>query len=382
MAKRDYYEVLGVPRNASIDEIKKAYRKLAMKYHPDRNPGNKEAEEKFKEATEAYTVLADPEKRRQYDQYGFAGVDGMFSGRENPFEGFSGFEDIFSGFEDIFSSFFGGGFGSSTRYKKRVKKGSDLLYTLDISLADAVEGKKVDITFERLEPCDRCHGTGSASGGGRSICPECGGIGQIRRSQGFFSISTTCPRCRGSGEVINNPCFACSGTGLVMKRVTKTIKIPPGIDSGKRIIIRGEGNAGEDGAPYGDLHIKFNIKPHPYFIRQGDDLLTQIPISFTQAVLGGEINVETIDGKMVKVKIPAGCENGKVLRIKNVGMPKLENPSVRGDMYIKLVIDVPKSLTREERRILEQFRDIHGENPKPQPVRISEKESKIDDIFF
>jgi len=383
MTKRDYYEVLGVSKTASLDEIKKAYRKLAMQYHPDRNPGDKRAEEKFKEATEAYTVLADPEKRKQYDQFGFAGVDGMFSGGQNPFSGgFSGFSDIFSDFEDIFSSFFGGGFGSSSGRERRGRRGRDIVYNLEISLSGAVEGKKVDITFDRMTPCEKCNGSGSSSGTGRTACPACGGTGQIRRSQGFFSIATPCPKCNGTGEVVKNPCLSCSGTGAVLKKVTKTIKVPQGIDNGKMIIIRGEGHAGENGAPAGDLHIKFRIKPHPYFLREGDDLIAEIPISFTQAVLGAEINIDTIDGKTIKLKIPAGCENGKVLRVKNVGMPKLDSPLIRGDMYIRVFIDVPKSLTREERRILEQFRELHGENPKPTPMKISNKNSRMEDIFF
>lgn len=384
MAKRDYYEVLGISKTATVEEIKKAYRKLAMQYHPDRNPGNKEAEEKFKEATEAYTILADAEKRKQYDQFGFAGVEGMFSGGQNPFSGggFNGFEDIFSGFEDIFSSFFGSGFGSSGRYQKRARRGSDLLYNMEITLNDAVQGKKVDITFDKLSSCEKCHGSGSSSGSGRTACPNCGGAGQVRRSQGFFSIATTCARCSGTGEIINNPCSSCGGRGLVSKKVTKTIKVPPGIDNGKRIIIRGEGNSGEQGSQAGDLHIKFFVKQHLYFVREENDLVTEIPISYTQAVLGSEINVDTIDGKTIKLKIPAGCENGKVLRIKHEGMPKLESPTVRGDLYIRVFIDIPKALNKEEKKILENFKAVHGENQKPTPSKISNKNSKMEDFFY
>jgi len=379
--RRDLYEVLGVNKNASIDEIKKAYRKLAMQYHPDRNPGNKEAEEKFKEATEAYTILSDPEKRARYDQFGFAGVEGMGANGGNPFHGanFTDFEDIFNGFEDlsdIFSSFFGGGFGRTKT--KRPKRGNDRLYNLEISLEDAFFGKKVELTFEKQEVCDTCKGSGSKSGSGKKRCPECGGSGQIRRSQGFFSISTPCPRCNGSGDVIDDPCPVCRGRGVVIKRVTENIKIPPGIDSGKRIIIKGKGDAAENGGIPGDLHIKIRVKPHEYYHREGDNLIMAIPISFTQAILGDEISVNTIDGKTIKIKIPQGCENGKILRIKGAGMPNIDIPERKGDLFIKVEIEIPKHISKEERRILEEYRRVHGENQKPQPKKIDiEKENSF-----
>ena len=373
--RRDLYEVLGVSKSASIEEIKKAYRKLAMQYHPDRNPGNKEAEEKFKEATEAYTILSDPEKRQRYDQFGFAGIEGMYS---NPYEGnpfqnanFSDFEDIFNGFEDlsdIFSSFFGGGFSSRN---KKTKRGNDRLYNLEITLEDAFFGKKVELTFERQETCEVCKGTGSRSGSGKRRCPECGGSGQIRRSQGFFSIATPCPRCNGSGDVIDDPCPACRGRGIVIKKITEEIKIPPGIDTGKRIIIKGKGDAAEKGGIPGDLHIKIRVKPHDYYHRDGDNLVMVIPISFTQAILGDEISIPTIDGKTIKLRIPAGCENEKILRIKGAGMPNIEIPERRGDLYVKVEIDIPKHLTKDERRILEEFRRIHGEESRPNPKKIN-----------
>lgn len=373
MAKRDYYEVLGLSKSASGDEIKKAYRKLAMKYHPDKNPNDKVAEEKFKEATEAYTVLADDSKRSRYDQFGFAGVEGMGAGGGSPFEGFSGggFEDIFSGFEDIFSSFFGGGFGGSSRRGSRSRRGSDLLYTLDLPLEDAAYGKKVDITFDKLDKCHVCKGSGSKSGNGSRRCPECGGSGQIRRSQGFFSVASPCPRCHGSGEVIENPCGNCGGRGVERTKATKNIKIPPGIDNGKRIIIRGEGEAGENGAPAGDLHIKFRVKPHDYFLREDNNLIIEIPISYTQAVLGDEISIKTLDHKIIKLKIPSGCENGKVLRVKNAGVPFLENPDRKGDLYIKVTIEVPQKVSREEKKILEEFKKVHKENKEPTPKKIN-----------
>ncbi len=381
MAKRDYYEVLGLSKSANLDDVKKSYRKLAMQYHPDKNPGDKVAEEKFKEATEAYTILSDDEKRKRYDQFGFAGVEGM--GARNPFQdgGFREYEEAFSGFEDIFSSFFGGGFGRGGG-GRRQRKGSDLLYNIDIDLEDAAYGKKVDITYERQMPCESCNGKGSKSGGGKKICPDCGGSGQLRRSQGLFSISTPCQRCSGSGEIIENPCPSCRGKGIVSKKISKNIKIPPGIDSGKRIIIRGEGDFGENGTEPGDLHIKFRVRQHDYFYRDGDNLIIIVPISFTQAVLGDEINIITLDNKTIKLKIPSGCENGKVLRIKGAGVPSLENPEHKGDMYIKVEIDIPKSLNKEEKRILEEFRKIHGENQKPTPKKITPTHQDGFDSFF
>lgn len=379
MAKRDYYEVLGVSKTSSVDDIKKAYRKLAMQHHPDKNPGNKDAEDKFKEATEAYTVLSDDDKRKRYDQFGFAGVEGMGGG--NPFQGggFSGFDEAFSGFEDIFTSFFGGRSGGGNR---RQKRGSDLLYNLDISLEDAAYGKRVDIVYERQMPCDACNGKGSKGGGGRKLCPDCGGSGQIRRSQGLFSISSPCPRCNGTGEIIENPCYICRGTGLSSKRVTKNIKIPPGIDNGKRIVIKGEGDYGENGTDPGDLHIKFKVRPHEYFYRDDNNLIIIVPISFTQASLGDEINIMTLDNKIIKLKIPAGCENGKILRVKGAGVPILENPEQKGDLYIKVDIEIPKHLNKEEKRILEEYRKVHGENQKPTPRKIgSNQNENFENIF-
>lgn len=370
--RRDLYEVLGVSKNASLDEIKKAYRKLAMQYHPDRNPGNKEAVEKFKEATEAYTILADKEKREKYDRFGFAGVEGMYGnyGNSSHFYGtnFTDFEDIFSGFEDlsdIFSSFFGG----STGRRGKNRRGNDRLYNLEITLEDAFWGKKVELTFDRQDTCDYCKGSGSKSGSGKKICPECGGSGQIRRSQGFFSIATPCPRCNGSGDVIEDPCFSCKGRGVIIKKVTEIVKIPPGIDNGKRIIIKGKGDVAENEGGAGDLHIKVRVKPHDYYYREGNNLIMSIPISFTQAILGDEINIQTIDNKVIKLRIPAGCENGKVMRIKNAGMPYLDMPERRGDLYIKLEIEIPMHITKEERRILEEYRKIHGENNNPLPKK-------------
>ncbi len=380
MAKRDYYEVLGVTKSASIDEIKKAFRKLAMQYHPDKNPGNKEAESKFKEASEAYAVLSDDTKKQKYDQFGHAGIDGMGQGGGgNPFEGagfdFSGFSD----FSDIFNfdSIFGGGRRSS----QSSKRGSDLLYNLQIELEDVISGNSVDVSFDKKTICDKCNGSGSKGGAGKKSCSTCGGSGQVRRSTGFFSIASPCPSCNGSGSVIENPCPACGGKGVSSQRVTKKIKIPQGIDSGKKVIIRGEGDAGENGSPSGDLHVKFHIKQHQYFIREEYNLILNIPISYTQAVLGADISVETLDKKKIKLKIPAGCENGKILRVKHEGLPHLDNPSKKGDLYIKVEIDVPKTLNKKEKELLEQFKAIHGEEEKPTPVKVTRQSSYRAGIF-
>jgi molecular chaperone DnaJ len=392
MARRDLYEVLGISKSASLDEIKKSYRKLALKYHPDRNPDNKEAEEKFKEATEAYTILADEEKRKQYDQFGFAGIDGMFGGGSgqgggSPFGG-QGFDfedmfggDIFSGFEDIFGSFFGGGGGRRGRRQRGgAQRGNDLLYNLEITLEDAFEGKKIDINYERDNACPSCNGKGTKSANGKTRCTDCGGAGQIRRSQGFFSIATPCPTCNGTGEMLKDPCKECKGQGVKKKKVVKSIKIPRGIDNGKRIIIRGEGDAGRSGGPSGDLHIKFHVKQHMNFLRDGYNLLMEIPVSYTQMVLGSEVNVKTLEGKIIKLKIPAGTENGKVLRLKNAGMPHLDNPDRLGDLYIRVFVEIPKHLSKSEKQMLENFRKEHGENQRPTPSKLGEK-GKLNSFF-
>lgn len=388
MGRRDFYEVLGVSKSASNDEIKKAYRKLAMKYHPDRNPNDKEAETKFKEATEAYAVLADEKKRQSYDQFGFAGVDGMNQGGGSPFSGGFNFDDMFGGGDmfndlgDIFGSFFGGGRQRGSRGRSGATRGSDLLYSLEISLEDAYFGNKVSIAYEHKTQCDTCNGKGSKSSSGRQTCPTCGGSGQIRRSQGFFSIATPCPQCNGTGQTIKDPCPKCGGSGVIKTKTTKNIRIPKGIDNGKKIIIGGEGDAGENSGISGDLHVRFHVKPHKYFIRDDADLYCEIPIEYTQLVLGSEINLKTIDGKVIKLKIPAGCENGKILRIKNAGMPLLKNPSKFGSLYIKVFVEIPKSINREEKLILEKFKTVHGEMKKASPVDISKKQQNSGSYFF
>jgi len=377
VAKRDYYEVLGVPKGASKDDIKKAYRKLAIKYHPDRNPDDKKAEEHFKEASEAYEVLSDEKKRQAYDQFGFAGVEGMGGaggGAQDFSSVFRDFEDIFGDFGDIFGSFFGGGGGGRGRQRsgRTSQRGSDLRYNLDISFKDAVFGTKIEVSYDRRVTCPSCGGSGAETGGGKKVCPTCGGSGQVRRSSGFFSIASPCPTCNGEGYVIDNPCNMCHGSGLISKRQKIKVTIPPGIESGKRINIPGQGDAGPNGGPAGDLYVYVRVLPHEYFERQANDIYCMIPVTFTQAALGAEIMVPNLEGKKVKVKIPAGTQNGKILRLKNEGVPHLHNSNRRGDLYIKIRVDVPKHLSSRSKEILKELSSLEGEDSSPSPVPIRE----------
>ncbi len=371
MAKRDYYEVLGVPKGASGDEIKKAYRKLAIKYHPDKNAGNKEAEDKFKEATEAYEVLSDAKKKQAYDQFGFAGVEGMGGGAHDYTSVYRDFEDIFGDFGGIFDSFFGGGRRRGSRSSSQ-NRGADLRYNLNIPFKDAVFGTKVQISYTRHVSCSACHGSGAQSGGGRKVCPTCGGSGQVRRSSGFFSIASACPTCGGDGFVIDNPCTVCHGTGVVQKTQKIKVTIPPGIESGKRINIPSQGDVGSNGGPAGDLYVYIQVEPHKYFERDGADIYCVIPISFTQAALGAEIQVETIEGKKVKLKVPSGTQNGKILRLRGEGVPYLHNAHKRGDMYIKLQVEIPKKLSSKAKTLLREFSELEGNSAAPRPVPLSE----------
>ncbi len=373
MAKRDYYEVLDVPKGAVKEEIKKAYRKLAIKYHPDKTQGDKSSEEKFKEATEAYEVLSDEKKRQAYDQFGFAGVEGMGGGAAHDFSSvFKDFEDVFGDFGGIFDSFFGGGTSRKRASRTSVSRGADLRYNLDISFKDAVFGTKVEINYTRNVSCSHCGGSGTESGSGRKICPSCAGSGQVRRSSGFFSIASPCPTCNGEGYVIENPCKLCGGNGLAKKKQTIKVSIPAGIESGKRINIPGQGDAGANGGPNGDLYVYIGVKPHRYFERDGNDIYCVIPISVTQAALGSEIKVSTLDEKQVKVKIPMATQNGKVLRLRSEGIPYLHNSSRRGDMYIKLIVIIPAKLSSRAKDLLRELAEIQGENGSPKPVPLSE----------
>jgi molecular chaperone DnaJ len=356
MAEKTYYEILGVSKSASDEEIKKAYRQLAIKYHPDKNKGNKEAEEKFKEATEAYEVLRDPNKRKMYDQFGKQGVGAAGGG------GYSGaytdFSDIFGDLGGIFDEFLG---GRGSRSRGGPRRGSDLRYNLEITLEDAAMGKEFKIEIPRAEVCGDCNGSGAAKGSTPQTCPDCGGSGHIRHTQGFFSLTSTCNRCGGKGQVISNPCKTCSGHGLVERRRTINIKIPPGVESGSRLKVTGEGEAGPSGGPHGDLYVVTHIKKHQIFERQGNDLVITKSIPLTMAVLGGEIEVPTIEGKNIMMKIPEGTESGQVFRLKGNGIPYLGSYG-KGDQHVIIKIEIPKKLTKRQRELMEEFAKDTGES--------------------
>jgi len=369
MAKRDYYEVLGVQKNASKDEIKKAYRKLAMQNHPDQNPGDKQAEEKFKEAAEAFSVLGDDQKKAAYDQYGFAGVDGMGGGQD--WSNFRGFEDIFGegGFSSIFENFFGGGSFRRSGTSDGVRQGANLRYDIEIPFKDAVFGAKVEIQYTHNESCKTCKGAGTSDGSGKKTCPICRGSGQVRHSQGFFSVATTCHHCHGEGSIIEKPCNDCGGSGTEKKKQKIMVTIPAGIENGKRVVIPKQGDVGPNGGPAGDLYVFIRIKPHEYFERQGYDLYCAVPISISQAALGADIQVTTLDNKKIKVKIPAGIQNGKMLRIRDEGVPA---GSQRGNLYIKLIVKIPEKLSRRGKELLEELAKIEGQDDSPKPIALSQ----------
>jgi len=350
MSKRDYYEILGVEKNASEAEIKKAFKRLAMKYHPDRNPDNKEAEDNFKEAKEAYDILGDAQKRSAYDQFGHAGVDpsaGM--GGAGGFAGGASFSDIFG---DVFGDIFGGGRarggGGSRAYR-----GDDLQYNLELNLEDAVRGTQVDVRIPTHVACDECGGTGAKKGTTPSTCPTCGGIGQVRMQQGFFSLQQTCPRCHGSGKIINDPCGKCHGQGRVQKHKTLSVKIPAGVDNGDRIRLSGEGEAGEHGGPPGDLYVQISVRPHPIFERDGTDLYCEVPINMVTAALGGEMEVPTLDGR-VKLKIPTETQSGKQFRLRGKGVRSVRGGQV-GDLMCKVQVETPVNLTKRQKELLEEL---------------------------
>ncbi|WP_462379512.1 molecular chaperone DnaJ [Pseudomonas sp. Marseille-QA0892] len=352
MAKRDYYEILGVERGASEADLKKAYRRLAMKYHPDRNPDDKAAEEKFKEANEAYEVLSDASKRAAYDQYGHAGVDPQMGGGPGGMGGAS-FSDIFG---DVFSDFFGGARGGSRAGPQR---GSDLRYTLELDLEEAVRGTSVTIRVPTLVNCKICEGSGAKKGSSPVTCPTCGGIGQVRMQQGFFSVQQTCPRCHGAGKVIPDPCDACHGQGRVEEQKTLSVKVPAGVDTGDRIRLSGEGEAGALGGPAGDLYVVVNVREHPIFQRDGKDLFCEVPIGFVDAALGGELEVPTLDGR-VKLKIPEGTQTGKLFRLRGKGVSPVRGGGP-GDLMCRVAVETPVNLDKRQRELLEEFRSsLHG----------------------
>jgi molecular chaperone DnaJ len=357
-SKRDYYEILNVARSASPDEIKKSYRKLAIQYHPDKNPGDKAAEDKFKEAAEAYAVLSDPQKRSQYDQFGHSLGGAGYSGFGNASDIFSSFGDIFEDFFDI-ESLFGGG-GRSRSRGNRARRGADLQYKLEITFEEAARGKETLINVPRFESCDECSGSGAAPGSQKQTCSQCGGSGQVRMSQGFFSVAKTCTVCNGSGEKISKPCKACHGSGRVSRERKINVKIPAGVDTGSRLKISGEGEAGLNGGPRGSLYVYIEVKPHQFFKREEDHIICEQHIAFTQAVLGAQIEVPTLEGK-VKLKIPAGTQPGKVFRLAGKGMPNLHGYG-RGDEYVRIHISVPTTLSDEEKELLFQFAHLRGED--------------------
>tara|TARA_Y100000590_G_scaffold319152_1_gene361169 strand:- start:540 stop:1679 length:1140 start_codon:yes stop_codon:yes gene_type:complete len=376
MAKRDYYEVLGVVKSASAEEIKKAYRKLALKYHPDRNKNDKTAEAKFKEASEAYHVLSDKERRNNYDQFGHAAFEG--AGGRGGFSNFDfsgAFSDIFG--SDIFDDFFEG-FGGRRGRRRRSSdfRGSDLRYDLSISLEDAYNGKKQEINFSSSEKCRRCDGYGAEPGSKPISCSTCGGQGQVRSSQGFFTIQQTCPDCSGSGEQISSPCKDCKGMGKKQSRKKISTNIPKGVDDGTRIRLSGKGEAGIKGGGNGDLYIFVSIEPHSIFKRSEENLFFEFPISLTDAALGTTVEVPTIDGGKAKVKIPAGTQNGKQFRLKEKGMPMMRNRNY-GDLYIRAITEVPVSLTKEQKSLLEKFKQLEDSKTNPTIKNFFEKAKRF-----
>lgn len=345
MAKRDFYEILGVAKNASEEEIKKAYRKLAMKHHPDRNPDNKAAEEAFKEAKEAYEILSDPEKRGAYDRYGHAGVD--------PNMGQAGFGGMSGSFADAFGDIFGDIFGAGRQRGPQVYRGADLRYSMEISLEQAAHGHETQIRIPGWEECEVCHGSGAKPGTRPQTCPTCGGGGAVRMQQGFFSIQQTCPKCHGSGKFIPEPCTACEGLGKIKRNKTLEVKIPAGIDDGMRIRSSGNGEPGLNGGPPGDLYVEIHIKPHPVFQRDGDDLHCEMPISFATAALGGEIDIPTLAGK-ASISIPEGTQSGKTFRLRGKGIQGVRS-GYPGDLYCHVVLETPVRLTETQKRLLREF---------------------------
>ena len=346
--KRDFYEILGVARNASDDEIKKSYRKLAMKYHPDRNPDSKEAEAKFKEAKEAYEMLSDPQKRAAYDQYGHAGVDPNMGGFGGGGHGFGGFSDAFG---DIFGDIFGG--GGQGRGGPQVYRGADLRYSMEITLEEAAHGHDTQIRVPSWSDCEACHGDGAEPGSKVETCSTCHGAGQVRVAQGFFSMQQTCPRCSGSGKYIPKPCKKCHGAGKIKSQKTLEVKIPAGIDDGMRIRSSGNGEPGVNGGPSGDLYVEVHIKPHPVFDRDGDDLHCKMPISFVDAILGGEIEVPTLSGKAT-FDVPEGTQSGRTFRLRSKGIKSLRT-ALPGDLYIHVQVETPVKLNQAQKDLLKQF---------------------------
>ncbi|AVR88133.1 molecular chaperone DnaJ [Thauera aromatica] len=372
MSKRDYYEILGVNRDAGDDEIKKAYRKLAMKHHPDRNPDNKGAEEKFKEAKEAYEILSDPQKKAAYDRYGHAGVDPSMGAGPGA-QGFEGFSDAFG---DIFGDLFGGGRGGG---RSNVYRGADLRYNLEITLEEAARGAEKTIRIPTVEECGTCHGSGAKPGTQPKPCPTCQGHGQVRVQQGFFSIQQTCPKCHGSGKIIPDPCRDCGGAGRVKKHKTLEVKIPAGIDEGMRLRHAGHGEPGVNGGPPGDLYVEIHIRKHAMFERDHDDLHCEMPVSISTAALGGEIEIPTLEG-MARLKIPAETQSGKVFRLRGKGIKNVRS-HVHGDLMCHVVVETPVNLTERQKELLREFEEISSGNADRHNPKAKSWMDKVKDFF-
>ena len=375
MAKRDFYEILGVAKGASEEEIKKSYRKLAMKYHPDRNPDNKESEEKFKEVKEAYEMLTNPEKREAYDRYGHAGVDpnaggGGFGG------GAGGFGDAFG---DIFGDIFGGGAGRGRSAGPQVYRGADLRYNLEITLEQAAHGFDTTIRVPSWDKCETCHGTGAKPGTSPITCTTCAGHGQVRMQQGFFSVQQTCPKCHGNGKIIADPCAPCGGQGRIKRNKTLEVKIPVGIDNGMRIRVTGNGEPGTNGGPPGDLYVEIHIKEHAVFQRDGDDLHCEMPISFVKATLGGEIEVPTLSGK-VSFSVPEGTQSGKTFRLKAKGIKGVRS-GYAGDLFCKVQVETPVKLTDKQKDLLRDFEKLTSEGGAKHSPQSKGWMDKVKDFF-
>ena len=368
MDKRDYYDVLGVNKSASPDELKSAYRKLAVKFHPDKNPGDTKAEEKFKEASEAYGILSDKEKKQNYDNFGHAAFE---NGGGRPGGGFGGFSG--ADFSDIFEDFFGDfGGGGRSRNRKSNNRGSDLRYDLSITLEEAYSGKKQDIKFSTSEKCNTCSGSGSKPGHNAGSCSMCGGHGQVRSSQGFFTVQQTCPQCGGEGEQITNPCISCNGQGKKQSSKRISVTIPKGVDDGTRIRLAGKGEAGSRSGSNGDLYLFINVYAHDLFKRSDENLFFECPVSIADAALGTSIEIPTIDGGKAKIKIPAGTQSGKQFRLKGKGMPYMRGGG-DGDLYVQVNTEVPISLNREQKELLEKFREIENEKSNPSIKKFFQK---------
>ncbi len=377
----DYYEILGIARGASADEIKKAYRKSAIKYHPDKNPGDPEAEKRFKEISEAYEVLSDDQKRQMYDRFGKEGVRGAAGGGGGP-QGFSSMDEALrtfmgafggnQGSESIFESFFGGGFGGPGGGRSSVRQGASKRANITISFEEAARGADKELSITNLEPCETCHGNRTTSPEGVKTCPRCGGHGQVVEQRGFFSMSTPCSKCHGEGQIVSDPCKTCHGEGLVKKKQRVKVHIPAGVDSGMRMKMAGYGDAGIGGGPAGDLYVNITVNPHGMFQREGDDIILDIPISFTEAALGSKKEVPSLFERNSRLTIPEGTQSGKVFRIRGEGFPNVHGGG-RGDLLVRVIVETPTKLTKQQVDLLEEFAKLEGPNNLPQKKSFLEK---------